>query len=189
MVVALIALFVAMGGAGYAAFKLPKNSVGSKQLKDGAVTAKKVRAGSLLAGDFRAGQLPAGPQGIQGPKGDPGQDGQPGPAARWAIVEANGTITAQSGGISLANYQGGGDYFLGFGSSQVGKSIIVTERWTGGGTGWAQAVTCSATAGTPPATAPCMATGTGNTNTVLVETKDYAGATVPEAFYIVIPQA
>ena len=32
MVVALVALFVAMSGTGYAAIKLPRNSVGSKQM-------------------------------------------------------------------------------------------------------------------------------------------------------------
>jgi hypothetical protein len=58
--VACLALFIALGGAGYAAFKLPKNSVGTKQLKKGAVTAAKVRPGSLLAKDFKQGQLPAG---------------------------------------------------------------------------------------------------------------------------------
>lgn len=36
MVVALIALFVAMGGSSYAAVTLAKNSVGSKQLKKNA---------------------------------------------------------------------------------------------------------------------------------------------------------
>jgi hypothetical protein len=37
-VLACLALFVALGGASYAAMRLPKNSVGSKQLKAGAVT-------------------------------------------------------------------------------------------------------------------------------------------------------
>ena len=36
MVVATLALIVAMGGTGYAAFTLPKNSVGTSQLRDGA---------------------------------------------------------------------------------------------------------------------------------------------------------
>src|SRR3954469_18028850 len=75
MGVALVALFVAMGGAGYAAFKLTKNSVGSKQLKRNAVNSSKVADGSLLGGDFKAGQLPAGPQGQQGPQGPQGQQG------------------------------------------------------------------------------------------------------------------
>ena len=42
MVVSLIALFVALGGTSYAALSLPKNSVGTKQIKDGAVTAAKI---------------------------------------------------------------------------------------------------------------------------------------------------
>lgn len=42
---------------------LPRNSVGTAQLKKGAVTTAKVRDRSLLAIDFRRGQLPAGPRG------------------------------------------------------------------------------------------------------------------------------
>jgi hypothetical protein len=40
---ALLALFVALGGTSYAAVNLPVNSVGTKQLKRNAVTAKKIR--------------------------------------------------------------------------------------------------------------------------------------------------
>ena len=68
-VIAVAALFLALAGTGYAALKLPRNSVGTKQLKNGAVTAKKVKPHSLLASNFKAGQVPAG---AQGPKGDPG---------------------------------------------------------------------------------------------------------------------
>src|SRR5436305_10987874 len=80
MIVALLALFIAMGGVGYAAFKLPKNSVGAKQIKKNAVNSSKVADGSLLAGDFKAGQLPKGDKGdpclasdpnCKGPRGDP----------------------------------------------------------------------------------------------------------------------
>ena len=35
MIVALAALFVALGGTSYAAFSLPKNSVGSAQMNAG----------------------------------------------------------------------------------------------------------------------------------------------------------
>lgn len=68
-VMATIAVFVALGGASYAAITIPRNSVGTKQLKNGAVTAQKVKTHSLVAGDFAPGELPAG---AQGPKGDPG---------------------------------------------------------------------------------------------------------------------
>lgn len=75
----LIALFVALGGTGYAAFKLPKDSVGNMQLKKSAVTTSKVKDGSLLRQDFKPGQLPSGPTGPQGPKGDTGPQGPQGP--------------------------------------------------------------------------------------------------------------
>lgn len=49
MAVALTALFVALGGTGYAALSLPRNSVGTKQLRTGAVTAKKIKNGAVTA--------------------------------------------------------------------------------------------------------------------------------------------
>ena len=55
-----MALFVALGGASYAAIKIPKNSVGAAQIKKNAVTSAKVKDRSLLAKDFKAGQIPAG---------------------------------------------------------------------------------------------------------------------------------
>jgi hypothetical protein len=87
-VIASLALFVALGGASYAAVALPANSVGTKQLKKSAVNAAKlkrnavssakVKDGSLQRGDFANGALVQGPQGIQGPKGDKGDPGAPG---------------------------------------------------------------------------------------------------------------
>jgi hypothetical protein len=78
-VTATLALIVALGGTSYAAVVLPRNSVGSKQLKKAAVTNSKlrtnavtsatVRNGSLRAKDFKAGQLPAGPAGPAGAAG------------------------------------------------------------------------------------------------------------------------
>lgn len=73
MVVACIALVVALGGTGYAAITLPRNSVGSKQLRTNAVTSSKVRDGSLRAQDFAG--LPRGPRGPQGPAGPAGGTG------------------------------------------------------------------------------------------------------------------
>ena len=60
LVISVMALFVALGGASYAAIKLPKNSVGAAQIKKNAVTSAKVKDRSLLAKDFKAGQIPAG---------------------------------------------------------------------------------------------------------------------------------
>jgi hypothetical protein len=46
---ALIALFVALGGTSYAAVQLPAGSVGTKQLRKNAVTAKKIRNGAVTS--------------------------------------------------------------------------------------------------------------------------------------------
>lgn len=51
MVVALIALFVALGGASYAAISLPAGSVGSAQLLNSSVTNHKIANGSV--GNFK----------------------------------------------------------------------------------------------------------------------------------------
>lgn len=59
MVVACIALVVALGGTSVAAIQaFPRNSVGTKQLKNGAVTGAKVRAHTLKASKFASGVLP-----------------------------------------------------------------------------------------------------------------------------------
>ena len=58
LVISVVALFVALGGTGYAAIALPKNSVGAKQIKRNAVTSKKVKNRSLKAGDLAAGVIP-----------------------------------------------------------------------------------------------------------------------------------
>jgi hypothetical protein len=110
-IVASLALFIALGGGAYAATNLPKNSVASKQIKDGsvrtadlannAVTAAKIKDGSLLSADFKAGQLPAGaqgPAGVQGPAGAQGPVGPQGPAG------ATGPATGAAGGDLTGSY-------------------------------------------------------------------------------------
>jgi hypothetical protein len=87
-VVSTLCLFLLLGGVAYAAGQLAPNSVGTKQLKDGAVTLKKINKQvqkewkRFSPGPTRPGVPgPAGAQGDPGPKGDPGakgDGGQPG---------------------------------------------------------------------------------------------------------------
>jgi hypothetical protein len=62
LVISLIALFVALGGTSYAAIalKIPKNSVGTAQLKNGAVTAPKLNSAVLKSYLKAGGTLPSG---------------------------------------------------------------------------------------------------------------------------------
>jgi hypothetical protein len=72
-VMSTIAVFVALGGTGYAALKLPRNSVGAKQIRTAAVRSAEVKDHSLKPADFAT--LPQGPKGDKGDKGDSGAPG------------------------------------------------------------------------------------------------------------------
>jgi hypothetical protein len=75
--IALLALFVSLGGTSYAVSKIgsrqvANNSLRSTDLRDNSVQSRDVRNRSLLAKDFKEGQLPAGPKGDTGPQGPQG---------------------------------------------------------------------------------------------------------------------
>ena len=83
---ALLALFIALGGTSYAAIaiKLPANSVGSAQIKNKAVTPKKVSKAAVKL--FRGKKGAKGSRGATGLTGPPGPQGAPGGTA-WAFAE------------------------------------------------------------------------------------------------------
>ena len=87
----LLALFVALGGSGYAAYSaaaklLPKNSVGSAQVVNGSL--QKVDLSTKAFASLRGGpgaqgaRGPTGPAGPQGPQGLKGDSGPAGPAGQ-----------------------------------------------------------------------------------------------------------
>jgi hypothetical protein len=115
-VMSTIAVFAALGGGAYAAVKLPKNSVGSAQIKSNAVTTAKVKDGSLTVKDFASGQLPAGSAGLkgdagpQGPAGAAGKDGAagtngtdgaPGTARAYGLVSSNGVLSRSKNVVAV----------------------------------------------------------------------------------------
>jgi hypothetical protein len=129
--------------------QVPRNSVGSLQLKRNAVTARKlspnavrtghVLDGSLLAADFKAGQIPAGPAGPAGPPG----------------VSERQVVSAESANDSSALKQAAvlcpaGKQALGGGANLVPISIQVSiaRSIPGGTNGWL-AVANEIGAGTP----------------------------------------
>jgi hypothetical protein len=56
-VMATIAVFIALGGVSYAAFKPPKNSIGAKQLKKNAVTTVKIKNEAVTGAKVKKGTL------------------------------------------------------------------------------------------------------------------------------------
>jgi hypothetical protein len=65
-----------------------------------------------------------GETGLQGPTGPQGAQG---PGSRWAYVDFNGTIRAQSGGITTTAGGSPGFYRVDFGSSVKDKALSVTN--------------------------------------------------------------
>src|SRR6476620_7771496 len=60
-VISTLCLFLILGGGAYAAARLPKNSVGPRQIKPNAVSGTKVKNGTLTGADINAstlGQVP-----------------------------------------------------------------------------------------------------------------------------------
>jgi hypothetical protein len=76
-VTASLALFVALGGTGYAAITLPRDSVGAKQIRANAVGSSEIRRNAIQTRDIsrraksalRGQRGPAGPAGPAGPPG------------------------------------------------------------------------------------------------------------------------
>ena len=85
---AFVAVIMSLGGGAYAATRLAANSVGTAQLKNGAVTGAKVKDGSLSAADF--GAPPVGEQGPSGPAGPKGDNGAQGPRGDKGDTGSNG---------------------------------------------------------------------------------------------------
>jgi hypothetical protein len=130
-VTATLALFIALGGSSYAALSLPRNSVGTQQLRPGAVRSPDVKNRSLGVADLslRARRSLAGRPGPIGPPGPAGA-----PAARhFAAVAASGALVrgnATSGGRESAI----GTYVVGFAERVSGCAFTATLGTTDGNT-------------------------------------------------------
>lgn len=124
-VVATLALFLALGGTSYAAIKLPKNSVGSTQLKANAVTGAKVKNKSLTIDDLatstrtklRGATGATGAAGAAGATGKDGATGATGPAGANGLTRALVKTGAASFHVANTTYHlttapGAGTYLV-----------------------------------------------------------------------------
>jgi hypothetical protein len=99
MFVSVAALVVAASGTSYAAATIGSadirnDSIRSVDVQNESLLSRDVRDGALRARDFAPGQLPKGAKGDQGDQGAAG-------IGRWALLDRNAGIVAQSGGFEV----------------------------------------------------------------------------------------
>jgi hypothetical protein len=98
-VVSSIALFVALGGTSWA---VARDSIGTRQLKNGAVTSAKVKDHSLTSSDLTANATGRrGPRGPAGPAGTPGAAGAAGTPGIAAAPEPWHALPYEAGWTDL----------------------------------------------------------------------------------------
>ena len=117
-VTATLALFVALGGTSYAVSQLPSNSVGSRQIRRGAVGPSELRSSAVSSRSIRDRSVGlrdiASParSALRGAKGDQGPPGASAVAYR-AVINSGGS--AVRGNATTASHQGGsGLYTIAF---------------------------------------------------------------------------
>jgi hypothetical protein len=168
LVVAGVALLVALADTGWATVSqlVPRNSVGTAQLKRNAVTSLKIRNGQVRLVDLARSARRPGPRGPAGPPGPAG-----GVTRLWAVVNGTGSI-ARGAGTTSAGRLGAGVYEVVFGQN-VGNCVFVASVGDSGeGTGLSGSAMTTRRA--------------GNANAVRVETRNLAGAAADRAFHLVV---
>ncbi len=100
-----IAIFIALGGTGYAAIAIPRNSVGTQQLRNGAITPAKLD-GRAIAGSIFA----------------------------WAYIESNGRVVASHGLRRAVGRGAGGFYGFVLTDQRVPKGCAATASIAGSAT-------------------------------------------------------
>jgi hypothetical protein len=151
--IALVALFVALGGTTYAASTalIGTNTVASPQVVNGSLQAKDLsaKARRALKADrgargvvgARGARGPTGVQGAQGPRGlqgaqgIQGPQGPSGPARAYAVVAADGTVNAALSKNVTVNKNGAGTYCitLGGGIDPATTTLAASVIFTFGG--------------------------------------------------------
>jgi len=160
-VAATVALLLALGGTSYAAFTLPRDSVGPKQIRTGAVDSRHIENRSIRLGDLGT-SAKRSLRGQRGPAGMPA-------VSFFAVVAASGGLlrgNATSGGHTVG---GSGDYTVGF-----AKDV--------------SACAYSATLGSADGTAvtPGHVTVTSAGGSVRVQTYDAAGSPADLPFHLLV---
>jgi hypothetical protein len=148
-VAATLALFLALGGAAYAATQLPKNSVGTNQLRKESVTAAKIAKKTRQ--QLQGSRGPAGPQGAQGKTGKQGAAGAKGATGARGAQGNTGAPGADGTGPAL-------EVFGALKPIAAGGSPVVAQNLAAGAYAVSANVVVESTVET---TVTCVLTGGG----------------------------
>jgi hypothetical protein len=123
-VMATVAVFIALGGTSYAVTSLPKNSVGSKQIRARAVGSSDLATGSVRSKQLRDRTIGvrdvslAARQSLRGQRGETGPKGPVGPSGVTlsAAVDAAGGVARSHGAGPRADHptSSSGNYVVPF---------------------------------------------------------------------------
>jgi hypothetical protein len=137
LVISLIALFVALGGTGYAAItigskQISNNSVSTKDLKNNSATGKDVKNDKLTGADIRESSLGTVPNASNASTVGGLAPGAFARAPLWVNVDESGSIISQSGGITVQYVPDNDLYLVNFGQDVRNRSISMTRLLTNG---------------------------------------------------------
>ena len=191
LAVALVALFVALGGSALAKVvingnSIKKGSITGTQIKKNSLTGNQIKKNSLTGNQIKESSLGTVPSANTannansvGGKGA----GSFQAADHWALVQGTATganILAQSGGMSVSRFAAG-RYLVGEGGSTSSKPLSATLNGT---IGFVQAEPCGGTANNPGGVnCPLF----NDNNHILVQTVNPAAtAFIDSTFYVTI---
>lgn len=97
LIISFIALMAALGGTSYAAFALPKNSVGTKQLKKSAVTTAKIKNGAVTGSKLNL-------TGVTVPNASHATSADSATSATSATNATNASNATSVGGLSVKTF-------------------------------------------------------------------------------------
>jgi hypothetical protein len=167
-ITATLALFIALGGTGYAAITLPRNSVGAKQIRNKAVGSSEIRDRAVRLRDISR-PARSSLRGQQGPAGPAGRAGAPA-VTEHVQVNSGGDATGTGRVTHTTN---DGLYTATFNRDVAGCAYAATLAAVPGG-------------GVPEPSAGRITVGSGGGPIVIVKTYDAAGSFVPQPFHLTV---
>lgn len=173
-VMATVAVFLALGGGAYAAVRLPRNSVGQKQIRNGAVGRSELHRSAVTARAVKNRSLGVGElstkarKSLRGERGPAGPSGPAGTAFHAVITAGGDPASGNSTGIQ---HSAGSNAYL--------------VRFAGDLAACAATATLGTTASEAGAAAPAgRITVAIQQGAVLVRTYDPAGTPAPAGFHL-----